>query len=107
MIYDSFKDWVEQVVHPLQKKNPNWHRLDGQTSGGNRNDVGKFRYRDRVWIVHADTRFAPVIRAYQSITNGTVPDPFTIQRAKVRDCLDLLPKLKIPNQPKHLYIYEI
>ena len=94
MIHNSFKDWVVAKVFPLQKHNPTWHRLDGQPSGGNHNVVGKFRHADRVWVVHGDTKFDPVVRAYQAMTNDAVLDPFVIRRAKVRDCLDLLPKLR-------------
>lgn len=103
--HKSFKDWVIAEVIPLRNKHPKWHRLDGQPSGGNRNVVGKFRHANRDWVVHGDTRFDPVFRAYQAMINSAVPNPFVIQRAKVRDCLDLLPKLKAPNQPKHFYVY--
>lgn len=105
VIHNSFKDWVVANVLPLQKNNPTWHRLDGQLSGGNRNIVGKFRHANRVWVVHGDTRFDPVVRAYQAMAKGAVPDPFVIRYAKVRDCLDLLPKLKAPSQPKYFYVY--
>lgn len=105
MIHSSFIDWVVAEVIPLQNKNPTWHRLDGQLDGGNRGVVGKFRHVNRVWVVHGDTRFDPVIRAYQAITDNTVPDPFVIQPAKVRDCLDLLPKLRVSSQPKYFYVY--
>lgn len=72
---------------------------------GNREVVGKFRYANRVWVVHGDTRFEPVIRAYRAIINDETLDPFIIRPAKVRDSLDLQPKLKAPNQPKYFYVY--
>ncbi len=104
MIHNSFNEWVVLEVLPLQRKNPTWLRLDGLHSGGNRNIVGKFRYKNRVWVVHGDTRFDPVIRAHQAIKKGTVA-PFVIGRARVRDCLDLLPTLKVPKRPKYFYVY--
>lgn len=107
MTHNSFKDWVEKEVLPLQKKHPSWHRLDGLPSGGNRKVVGRFRYAGLDWVVHGDTRFDPVLRAYQAIKSGAVPNPFDIQRTKknVRNCLELKPKLKVPNQPKYFYVY--
>lgn len=105
MIYDSFKDWVDAEVLPLKKKHPRWTRLDGLSRGGNRSIVGRFRHVGRVWVVHGDTRFEPVDRAYVAITTGNVADPFVIRRAKVRDCLDLLPALKAGKRPKYFYVY--
>jgi hypothetical protein len=105
VIHDSFEAWVEKEVRPLREKNPSWHRLDGEPSGGNRKVIGKFRHVGRVWEVHADTKFEPILRAYGAITTGGVQDPFTVQRAKVRDCLDLLPRLKTPKQHKYFYVY--
>jgi hypothetical protein len=105
MIYSSFRDWVVAEVIPLQKKNPNWIRLDGELNGGNRNVVGQFTHAGRVWVVHGDTRFDPVLRAYNAILNGSAKDPFVVKKARVRDCLDLVPKLVIKGQPKHFYFY--
>ncbi len=104
MIHNSFSDWVTTDVMPLQRKNPTWHRLDGEPSGGNRNVVGRFRHLGRVWVVHGDTRFDPVLRAFGAIQNGT-KNPFVIKPAKVRDCLDWTPKMAIKGQPKHFYFY--
>jgi len=105
VIHNSFRDWVVADVLPLREKNPKWHRLDGEPGGGNRNVVGKFRHANRVWVVHGDTRFDPIVRAYEAMNSGTVEDPFTIRHAKVRDCLDLVPQLKVPKQPKYFYVY--
>jgi len=105
ILYNSFTDWVVAEVLPLQRQNPTWHRLDGQSSGGNRNVVGKFRHANRTWVVHGDTRFDPVVRAYQALRNHVVPDPFVVRPAKVRYCLDLLPQLKMRKAPKYFYIY--
>jgi hypothetical protein len=104
--YNSFIAWVVEEVRPLQEENPSWHRLDGGASEGNRKVIGKFRHVARVWEVHGDTRFAPVLRAYEAITTGSAQDPFIVRRAKVRDCLDLLPQLKTPGQAKYFYVYD-
>lgn len=105
VIHNSFRNWVEAEVLPLQAAHPRWLRLDGETSGGNRSAVGSFRYLDRVWVVHADTWFDPVLIAYRAIVNDTALDPFVVKPAEVRDCLDLLPALKVPGEPKHFYVY--
>lgn len=105
MSHPSFKDWVEADVLPLQRAHPSWSRLDGRRSGGNRTPVGQFRHANRDWVVHGDTRFDPVLRAYLAITSGTLLDPFVIRPAKVRDCLDLAPQVKATNQPKYFYVY--
>lgn len=104
VVRSSYREWVDQEVLPLQKLHPTWHRLDGWANGGNRKVVGRFQHGGRTWQVHADTRFDPVLRAYQEIIKGAL-DPFIVKPAKVRDCLDLSPKLKNPNQPKYFYVY--
>jgi hypothetical protein len=107
IIHSSFKEWVATEVLPLQKKNPTWHRLDGESTGSNRNVVGRFMYAGRPWGVHGDTRLEPIQRAYDALVNGRVKDPFVIKRTvkNIRDCLDLVPQLKVPKQPKHFYVY--
>ena len=108
MTYDSFKAWVDAEVLPLQKKNPTWERLDGASTGSNREVVARFRYAGRVWKVHGDTRIAPTLRAYDAVVDGRTQNPFVIKPTKknVRDCLDLMPDLKAHNKPKHFYVYE-
>jgi hypothetical protein len=105
MVHNSFEAWVRAEVLPLQKKNPTWKRLDGQPAGGNRAAAGRFWYAARVWTVHADTRFEPVLRAYEAVASGAVPDPFVVVPAKSGDCLELRPELRVPKQPKYFYVY--
>ncbi|MDQ2730324.1 MAG: hypothetical protein M3Y56_01580 [Armatimonadota bacterium] len=106
MIHDSFSLWVDAEALPLQRAHPTWHRLDGWSAGGNREVVGRFRYADQVWVVHGDTRFNPVLCAYQALRSGLTADPFLIEQAKVRRCLNLKPEIRSAQLPKHFYVYE-
>ena len=106
LVYESFARWVEAYVLPLQRSNPTWHRLDGLNGGGNREIFGRFRYEDQIWEVHGDTHFVPVIRAYQAVRDEQVSDPFVVEQAKVRQCLNLKPELRNTQLPKHFYVYE-
>ncbi len=105
MIHGSFKAWVVAEVLPLHQEHPEWVRLDGQASGGNRSVAGQFRHLDRDWVVHADTHFEPVLRAYRAITAQGVDDPFAVDRARVGDCLELRPELGGASWPKYFYVY--
>lgn len=70
MICESFVAFMESVAIPQKSANPNDIRLDGETSGGNRTVAGMFRHHNKVWKVHADTRFEPLMLGYNSIKNG-------------------------------------
>jgi hypothetical protein len=106
MIYPSFVAWVEAAVIPLQQANPTWHRLDGRESGGNRAVVARFQHQGQTWQVHGDTRFGPVMRAYEAITAQQVADPFIVEWADRRNCLNLVESLRGRQRPKHFYVYE-
>jgi hypothetical protein len=101
----SFVEWVEAEVLPLHQRNPTWERLDGRSAGGNLEELGRFQHAGRLWVVHGDTRFAPIVRAYDAIRRGLVADPFVIERARTRDCLNLRHDLR-ERGPKHFYVYD-
>jgi len=104
-VHGSFVEWVEKDIQPLKGKYPTWRRLDGETAGGNRTVVGAFRHAGLKWVVHGDSQFDPILRAYSAITKGQVPDPFIIKNAKVRKCLDFVPALRTGKQHKLFYAY--
>ena len=107
--FASFKEFVEQVVHPLHSANPSDERLDGQPTGGNREVVGTFFHAGRPWKAHADTHFERVLLAYDALAAGVV-DPFIEQLTPRGNSLDLIPRLRRQSrQPefKYLYIYEL
>ena len=103
MIHSSFVSWVEAEVLP---KAGSQERLDGLKSGGNRKVFGKFKHLGRVWEVNGDTRIKKVRCAYDEMQSGRFPDPLVLERAKVRDCLNLVEAIRDPKKPKHFYVYE-
>lgn len=112
MNHKSFSAFMEQVVLPRQVAAPEHIRLDGQTSGGNREPAGFFWHQERLWRVHADSHFEPLILAYSALNAIPGEDPFIARatRSGTRHCLVLISKLQQQLcQPrfKHLYIYEV
>lgn len=105
MVHASFTHWVAADVLPLQLSHPTWHRLDGWDGGGNRKIVGRFYHNGQSWAVHGDTRFDPIMVAYQAIQSGQVPDPFDVEPTEVNQCLVLKPNLWNTNLHKYKYFY--
>lgn len=103
--YNNFEELVEDSVLPLMKKYPDWIRLDGQKSGGNRNHFAWFRYNGHTWKIHSDTHISELIKAYKQIQTGD--DPFISGKTNKygNTCLVLKPELA--NRPKHIYIYMV
>jgi hypothetical protein len=104
-ISPSLIAFVESVVLPAKAANPTHHRLDGRAGGGNRTVFGRFRHDGRIWKVHADTWFEPLLIAFEAAQR--VEDPF-IQRSTASGtlCLKLTDAPGIRAGSKHLYIYE-
>ena len=112
MVYDSFESFVESVVIPQRTANPTHIRLDGNTSGGNREVAGVFRHRRKVWKVHADTHYEPLLLAYDLIKQGQTNDPFVeeVTNTGSGTCLvlqDNIQRLLSKPRFKYLYIYEV
>lgn len=112
MNHKSFSAFMEQVVLPKLAADPAQTRLDGQTSGGNREPAGFFWHQNKLWRVHADSHFEPLIVAYGALTAEPAEDPFVARAtgSGARHCLVLIDKLQQQLcQPrfKHLYIYEV
>lgn len=101
--YDSYKELIEKSVLPLIKSHPEWIRLDGQNTGGNRKHFAWFRYNGNTWKVHSDTHIAELMKAYKEIIAGR--EPFIISKTNRSGniCLELKPELA--GRPKHIYIY--
>ena len=58
MVYDDFLSFMRAEVLPRRAANPDHIRLDGATTGGSRDVVGRFRHNDLAWVVHADRHAA-------------------------------------------------
>jgi hypothetical protein len=54
-MYDDFISFMQAEVLPRQAANPDHVRLDGDTTGGNRESAGTFSHDGSDWVVHADT----------------------------------------------------
>jgi hypothetical protein len=69
-VHASFADFINSALIPHQAARPEWERLDGwdrepsKSQKGNRTIFARFRHAGRMWKVHADTRFAPLMEAY-------------------------------------------
>lgn len=109
-IYESFNEYVELFVIPGKKENPDEKRLDGWDHGGNLEILGIFQHQNKIWKVHGDTRYEPILLAYEVMRNKSV-DPFIQKETTTgkgntlvlkEEFQQLLSKPKI----KYLYIYE-
>jgi hypothetical protein len=69
-VHASFADFMTSAVIPHQAAHVEWLRLDGwdrepsKSKKGNRDIFGQFSYAGKTWKVHADTKFAPLMKAY-------------------------------------------
>lgn len=110
MRYASFHHFMRDFVLPLKEQNPEWIRLDGETTGSNPSTVAIFEHQGGRWEVHADTRFDPLLVADTAVEEGQ--DPFVRERSRSgkRDCLCLRPDLRAKTaEPKfkYLFVYEL
>ncbi|MEO0927120.1 MAG: hypothetical protein AAFY63_14730 [Cyanobacteria bacterium J06643_13] len=102
--YRNFVEFMEQLVIPEQKANPEHIRLDGQLSGGNRNIFGGFQHSGRTWIVHSDTHYKPLPLAY--VVAVTAKEPFDENRTAGGGLsLILKPGIKKLQNSSHKYLY--
>ena len=109
MTHENFLAFMELMIIPQKIANPNNIRLDGRTSGGNRMVAGLFRHHNKIWKVHSDTRYAPLMLAYNSLKEGKSGNPFVEEPTRNGNCLVLshdIQRLMKKPRFKHLYIYE-
>lgn len=104
--YLTYAAFVEGVVLPGREANPDHKRLDGWPRGGNREVAGRFMRNGRVWKVHADSHYEPLLLAYE--LECADEEPFRYDRTKNGDSLVLADELQRRRKTrfKHLYIYE-
>ena len=107
----KFNEFYEQIVLPAKKINPHHIRLDGEIAGGNRKIFGSFTHNNRIWKVHSDTHYEPLMLAYEySCLDCEKNDPFIMETTRNgSNCLALIDKLfrlQINSKYKYLYIYE-
>jgi hypothetical protein len=111
MIHPHFTAYIETEILPQRQAHPAHLRLDGKTTGGNRQIAGLFYHQDRLCKVHADSHYEPLLLAYDAILrHGAAYDPFRIEDTNTRagTCLVLIDEvqhMKTKPKFKHLYIY--
>lgn len=102
----NFVEFMQEII-PAREENPDHTRLDGQISGGNRTIFGCFQHGGRIWKVHSDTHYEPLMLAYNVAVNGG--DPFVqVTTEGRRSSLKLQPEIREfqSSNYEHLYIYE-
>lgn len=104
-MHSDFVSFMQAEVLPRQAANPDDIRLDGATTGGNREPAGRFQRHGVDWVVHADSHYEPLLIAFAAAKDGM--DPFTEEETAHGQCLVLKPELRDQqhSQHKHLYIY--
>ncbi len=103
MVYDDFLSFMRAVVLPRQAANPDHIRLDGAKTGGNLEVAGRFRHRGRIWVVHADTHYEPLLLAQRAAEEGA--DPFVEEDTPRGRCLSLTAALRARQESPHKYLY--
>lgn len=103
MEYDDFVSFMTDVVLPRQLSNPSDIRLDGQLTGGNREVAGTFWHNRRLWKVHSDTHYEPLLIALYAAEEGD--DPFIEEGTDRGECLALIPELRSRQRSRHKYLY--
>jgi hypothetical protein len=103
---------MELVVLPRKRANPAHRRLDGNSSGGNRQIAGMFRHQGKIWKVHADTHYEPLLLAYDFVVEKKIDDPFLENNTRIGlgACLvlqDSIQSLLSKPRFKYLYVYEV
>jgi hypothetical protein len=107
-MHQSFAEFMQRTALPMHLASPMHERLDGRTSGGNWAVAGQFQWKGRVWKVHADSHYEPLLLAYYSWQHLLHADTFVEARMENAQRLDLAPKIAAirPTQHRYLYIYE-
>ena len=108
--YESFTAIMEAVVLPRMLASPGDIRLDGEQSGGNWSEAGRFRFDGGVWRLFEDNRYEPLLLAYYSARCRGEDLTFVRGQRQRSDGirLNLVPELEAvrPTKPgSYLYLY--
>jgi hypothetical protein len=97
--FESFKDFYEQHVKPLEEKG--FFRLDGRDKGSSRWPNAFFRYENKLWKVDEDTRIEKIRQAYDFLSTGEDPFLITSTVGNKNKCLII----KDDAGPRYFYVY--
>lgn len=104
-VFETFRAWVLGAALPLLAGSVDALRLDGRSSGGNREVYGRFRFADRVWRVHGDTHFEPVLTAFWAMQREQGDAALVVRATRGGECLELRHDLALGGAPKRFYVY--
>lgn len=102
--FENFKEFYTEFVAPLKNNNPDFIRLDGQTTGSTRGAAAYFKYRGSKWKVDADTQIDKLKIAFELLQEGE--DPFLIKPTQnnTGECLIIKEQ---PLRNKKFYVYKV
>lgn len=65
--FESYIDFVHNLVQPLKTAHPEWRRMDGLASGGNRSVVAYLNHEGRLFCVHGDAWITSLLAPYEAL----------------------------------------
>jgi len=104
-IYSSFPSFIERIILPLYLQNSNHIRLDGQSSKGNRDVAGRFKYKEQIWKVHMDTHYEPLFLAHYSWKYKTGERTFVEEKTNSGTKLSLTNEINSFRNSRFSYLY--
>gem|GEM_PF-1395810 len=78
--HPTLSDLIQNNILELRKQHPDWTRLYGNVSGGNQKTFATFKYKDKTWKIHSDTKFQVLLTAWKLEAAGQ--EPFKIAATK-------------------------
>jgi hypothetical protein len=107
-IHEDFFRLMEAEILPRRDANPTHVRLDGEFTGGNCQVAGRSRHNGKVWKIHANTHYEPLLQAYNAEKTDATCDPFIETPTKKGTCLVLNDNLRklMSTSFRHMFIYE-
>lgn len=85
--FNSFQSLMEALAIPFFQQNPDFERLDGKLSGGNRTNFATFEHQGYKWKIAMDTRTDRLLAAWKLHQAGK--EPFVQENTSHRLCLRL------------------
>jgi hypothetical protein len=103
--FESFAAFMYKCVLPRKLANPAHMRLDGQSSGSSVVVFGRFNHEGRIWEVHEDTRYGPLMLAYAALELKFSPFVEEPTNTGKRRRLSLSNKLREAQGSRSSYLY--
>ena len=107
VIFADFGEMMRQAVLPMHLAAPGNVRLDSPRTDGNWDVLCRFRWRDRVWKVHMDSHYEPLLLAYYGwhcVAKDEVFVEAPMKNGVRLDIVDSVIGIR-PTQHRYLYLY--